>query len=1288
MIRLQQQQQEAALLWSLQFTGSRNCLLFNNFISTGVAPSYVANPKFPQSHIRVPRINSYKLKDKIKSTNRYKVKLHSIIFTNTDAAHASLQNQPILINQIINRLYSRKYNFNSLLNNVYKTELEFRKSLEEKQPKIKQPNQKAKNRRKNSIIRALKPKIGNRTIPNWHLWMAKVPNREIAIPSTSVHLRRLRRERSALIRKLIKNDQYDGITRLLCDIPFEKYTTTELAATIYILSKNIDQFNQATELVAKTINLCPDLFSDKVLNEVVMCHLAKDNWQSALMFWSDYCLKKQGKVFLPDRKAYGEKFAPLLAIVNEIAKLDEEQLRAQLKSLKGRLTISAPESKVNRNTSVQQQRADEFLYTSLLTALMLAARFERHFVLMERLWHSKDPDYRTSQDLTLLIHLYLGSGMYQTAVEAYHNNPVLQNEDQFESILRSYGRLKNWDELKSLFDSLFNFDQLPNMTHYGFVMYALARNGYYSKVQALYQQILERKMIPSVYVYVSLMEAAIQSHHYNDVAKWFYKFYEIEKRAMVLATNEGNNGLLTTITRSKSAGFTLLLKSFAKLGLSSPVLKILDLFHRDTAASTNDTGKISRKSIADTKMYTTAMSCCATTGDIVNATKVYQMAKASTIVQFDDVFISTYMRVFVKAGKYREVCRVFELFLQHMKPGTRMFAEYISAAIKLDDYKLVENILAKLSNSDVQPDLTIFALLVEYYSKAQDLEAAQTVIQQMYESGIKPTQVHYNKLLQGFTRTGNFNAVILAFNHMIDNNVKADETTNLLLVNAVIQRDGRSQKRNFKQTYALLNELFEITNDESTSSRPMLNISLVNKFVDIFSKKISIQQAKAILGKYADLCDKYSSAPSKESFSRSAGTLRTMIVIEGQQLNFSRVSEYFEKLVGLLLRKRFKPFEGAKATPGLAPERVIRQEYQNFLEPIMRYKLEQLVHDQQVHKIVPLIDQLLKRKFKFSNSVMNLAVKLSLEEVSSFEAALYLSNKYLIRGFIYLRWIRKQRREHQEKAQVELQQLQETPPEFKSWCWLQYFTLKRLDGAFVRYVIWQVQERYTQRYGPLVGSDTTGNDENFMQHAQLPGFGKAQDIPVRQVDKNYDELLAQESRKINWVVRQYRRSFSAANLALEDEDTIGLEEAMEEGEVEEEEAEEEEKSATQQQNRSNTQPTTPEEEFKGDTRMPIYREIVEEILLELMEKYRVIMKHILRPRVQQNQTRFQRNIQNRKRVSAYYASVLQSSLSSASSEASPDQLSNLPSDPTSSETSSEPTKESASEQSSKPSSES
>ncbi len=635
-----------------------------------------------------------------------------------------------------------------------------------------------------------------------------------------------------------------------------------------------------------------------------------------------------------------------------------------------------------------------------------------------KIWMLQKDEYREKRDLTCVMRAYIKINEPKKALALYRRFPNLHEDRQFDPLISAYGKIYDWNNMQQTFEGLFGKGELPNLLHYSIVMNALAKNKNLDLVNALWNQVLERKMAPNKAIFEAVIRAYYHNNEPETALKWFEKMINYKVQPDISC-------------------FSLILEIFR---LQSDTEASIMLLNR----------LIIKKYRVDVRNFTTVIDCCAKTKDYLTAELIFNWMIRYGI-QPDAYCCNTLMTTYRDAQQYEKIGYVYKFMIhENITPGIETFTILTTMYAGLKNPNGASIILNEMESYGVLPDKTLYAELINLLIETQSVEEAEEMINSMSKkkSTVKATATQYYYLLKYYCHNIKYIKVIELYGKMLKAGIKPDYRCDALLIKAQTKLNIRT-KSDLNSSIALLKTLLDQKKKEDNGGEvltPQYSPLLFSELIKGLSKSGQFNEARELIDIY-EKSSNLRSLSSKNDHNRTTPTntiimLQTLISYYGEANDWENVETAFDKLLSILKRK-YIPHENTSYDKNVGVNKLIcPSKYRMSLNGILTYKFKQLANYNKFNEITPLLLSLRKSGFQFTNSVMNEVVQLLSTDTTSIEDALMLTEELLIGGFIRLRLIRKEEREN-----AELTELLPRP-----FFYLSYVSFDKLRKAFDRYM--------------------------------------------------------------------------------------------------------------------------------------------------------------------------------------------------------------------------------------------
>lgn len=583
----------------------------------------------------------------------------------------------------------------------------------------------------------------------------------------------------------------------------------------------------------------------------------------------------------------------------------------------------------------------------------------RSFALAEALW-----DYKVendliieSSDLTCILKCYCHFKKFDLVEPTYSNYPDAHDEhSQFDYLLVAYSKLQNWSGLQDQFNALFNVGELPNIKHYGIVMYSMATIGELENVEKLYAQLLRRDMLPTYAVLQSLLYA-----HYKvgDLNACFAQFELFDKYSI----------------KPSSSTYTLMLKVFRGLGNIDGALRLLKRVTESDAAL-----------ISETHFALLIHMCQKFTNPLI-AHELFHVMIQHYDIKPTSRSIAALMDVYIESGNPKKSLELFSEYNQASIEGRiSLYNKAIKAYIAMGDQGQCEALFEEIVQLKLASDSEFFNVMIRYLvTLKKDYSTAENVIEQLLSHPtIKPDVTHFEVLMQAYDKISFREGIHNLYKKMNDNNIPVNSKVLHYLIKATFKVQMRSQgdlEDSIKLLDRIMNNAAERTLDITFGQ---LHPSIVAWPMRAVAKYYSPMKALDLLNHYNRLFY------PKEDFSINSKftVMRSLLVVSAEIEQWEEFDNLFERYTARAeaLRK--------------APSATTRnRKLASLFKGLLVYKVRHLAATHKIHLLPDLLERLISAGYVIDNLSWNDAVKELFQDSRTIETGLKIVDEKLIHGF-------------------------------------------------------------------------------------------------------------------------------------------------------------------------------------------------------------------------------------------------------------------------------------------------
>lgn len=569
------------------------------------------------------------------------------------------------------------------------------------------------------------------------------------------------------------------------------------------------------------------------------------------------------------------------------------------------------------------------------------------------------------QDLTLMMKSLQANQLNSEAMSLYNSHSDLHHDDQFDTLLRVHGSEHQWTSMQKQFEELFGRGELPNIRHYGIVMYALSLKGEMNALMLLWNQLQDRKMIPTLSIFHSLMVCSNVVKDYRGTISWFQKLPEY--------------GLNYT-TRSYSYLFKLL-RGLRQLKVQLKFFK--QLIYEDQVELHQE-------------CFDEIIMTCLELDDMKTAEFVFE-----TLTKFD-IQLSpkseiVMMNLYNNRRHFNKVeSKITTKISQGQPPSTEMYNQLLLRFLKTKEYSNIFELINKMRSNDISLDSHTYSYLARALVETKNPDQALKLFNRIPEL-LKVPQFNY--LMNALYRAGYYKHVVRLYDKMIELKLIPDFDSYKHLINSLlVQYRGRRRLR--EQTLELAIKVVNtLLSDKANNNlkNPVVNLpfGLVYNLLNVLVRH-DLDLCLSLFAEFYDSCQDKKSI--EDDFRFSAISLK----IHRRQGNDEEFMKIFQNYVELL-ESSFPIDPKTERVDRKSVSWKVRYLPQEFWPHILR------IHESKgkLTEIPELLKSLTDKGFLFNNWQYNLTVVSLMKSRATMDVALSMAESKLMDGYIYLRLKRK-----------------------------------------------------------------------------------------------------------------------------------------------------------------------------------------------------------------------------------------------------------------------------------------
>lgn len=704
------------------------------------------------------------------------------------------------------------------------------------------------------------------------------------------------------------------------------------------------------------------------------------------------------------------------------------------------------------------------------STLIYLSTNNRSFDLAEAIWDYKVENNLPieSSDLTCILKCYCHFKKYNLVEPTHSAYPEAQDEhSQFDYLLIAHSKLENWSALRDQFNALFNIGELPNIKHYGIVMYSMATIGELENVEKLYAQLLRRDMLPTYAVLQSLLYA-----HYKvgDLNACFAQFELFDKYSI----------------RPSSSTYTLMFKVFRGLSNIEGALRLLKRITESDVSLISETH------------FALLIHMCAKFTNPLIAHELFHVMTQHYDIRPTSRSVAALMDVYIESGNPEKALSLFNEYNRDTIEGRiSLFNKAIKAYITMGDQHQCEVLFKKIVKLKLASDSEFFNVMLRYLvCLKRDYDSAEKVIDQMLiHPTIKPDVTHFQVLMDAYDKISFREGIHHLYRKMNENEIPVNSKVLHYLIKATFKVQMRSQG-DLEQSIELLDRIMKNAAERTLDiTFGQLHPSIVAWPMRAVAKYHSPMKALDLLNHYSHLFY------PKEDFSINSkfSVMRSLLVVSAEIEQWDEFDSIFERYI-------------ARAEALMkAPSATTRNKKLNSLfKGLLVYKVRHLAATQKIYLLPELLKKLSSEGYVIDNLSWNEAVKELFQDSRTIESGLQIINEKLIHGFNLI-----------HKYRLLKRHAEETNSANRSW----FLRQKRADPKSFQPTLYLSAETYSKtmeymdRYLSSL-ADLEGTLRTFIK--DYPYFMKSYLMKPRTHINGWDKIEADHASYFS-VLRQTKR---------------------------------------------------------------------------------------------------------------------------------------------------------------------
>lgn len=538
------------------------------------------------------------------------------------------------------------------------------------------------------------------------------------------------------------------------------------------------------------------------------------------------------------------------------------------------------------------------------------------------------------------------------------------NDKTYEHVLMTFSKTDNWSQLRQLFNSLYSKGELPGRAHYTVLFYALASRGETSKVLEFWDQYLKRGFKPESKILTLIIKSFVVTKSYSDALQWFASFTHYD-------------------VPMEKQSYELLLEALSGAGNIQALFKLLDELESRNYKD------------FDKNSFNGCLKRCAEHGYIQTVDKLINHY-ATDVFKVDMRQTSDYWKILTLyyTNRYSEI--VDSYFFIKQSAGSvnqNIYSLVLNSASRLPDterYFLIwEDFLELRKQTSIPHDASCFSTYLQVYYKINGTEnLTETIDKLTNDYSFELMTNNINDLLFSAMMNKSPSDAITILEMSTEKSISLNSKTFSLLTQALL-----SEKTNFlsSSNIKLANKIATKYLLSKDSTRK--GLSFKYKDFDPFALKLLVKEnlrhnsavkARHLFQSFVD--------SSKNYIYDNPVVLSTELMILSFEKRWRDFESAFDRYLSLLkdeydrLDSTYKPsFSDAThidsvvspissiaiSNPTNPSSSKIPATIKNGLFDVWEFRLKQLEETNRLHEVLPMLEQLQKEGFIFSNTNIN-----------------------------------------------------------------------------------------------------------------------------------------------------------------------------------------------------------------------------------------------------------------------------------------------------------------------------
>ncbi|GAV54790.1 hypothetical protein ZYGR_0AS01130 [Zygosaccharomyces rouxii] len=595
------------------------------------------------------------------------------------------------------------------------------------------------------------------------------------------------------------------------------------------------------------------------------------------------------------------------------------------------------------------------------TTLMCLLAYSRQFHFVETIWCYKINQNSSivSADLTNIMKAFCHFGKFEPIPSLYQEHPHAHDDvRQFDYLLIAHSKLQDWKSLQDQFNALFNVGDLPNLRHYGIIMYSLATIGELENVEKLYAQLLRRKMLPNFAVLQSLLLV-----HYKcaDLNGCFAQFDLFDKYSIP----------------PSSSTYTIMLKAYRNLNDIDGALRLLKKMTE------------SAYQVITERHFSILIHMCSKITNTMIAEELFQLMVDHYNITPTGLSVAALMDVYIASGVPQESLSLFKKYAQLHPVEEGLISIYnraITAKIEMGEKLECEKLFDKVTQLKLNTDSEFYRVIIRYLATLEkDYETAESILDQLIEHpNLQADASHFETMMEAYDSISYRDGVLKLFAKMTKNQIPLNSKILHHLIKSTFKIQIRNQE-NLSQSIELLDRIMNNVSERNLQMTfQFLHPSVLGWPMRCVAKFHGAQEALQLLNRYSELF--YGKTDPSTLHNRFV-ILRSLLVLTGEIQQWEDFEGLFQKYV-----TKIEKYQNAPSAT--EPNKRMK----SLMVGLFTYKVKHLSGKGATHEIPVWMQKFEKMGLWLDNDSWNEAIMAMFKDSRTIEFALKIVNEKLIHG--------------------------------------------------------------------------------------------------------------------------------------------------------------------------------------------------------------------------------------------------------------------------------------------------